>query len=101
MSMSRCSATVLTVCGSVGFVDPGMTCGWPQIFMMSGRVAAAGALRVEGVDRAAVDGPQRGLEVARLVEAVGVQRDLDTHLVGRTQRGVDRRGREPQSSCSL
>ena len=36
MSMSRCSATVLTVCGSVGFVEPGMTCGWPQIFMMSG-----------------------------------------------------------------
>ena len=27
ISMSRCSATVLTVCGSVGLVEPGSTFG--------------------------------------------------------------------------
>ena len=36
ISMSRCSATVLTVWGSVGLVEPGSTLGWPAISMMSG-----------------------------------------------------------------
>ena len=36
ISMSRCSATVLTVCGSVGFVDPGITWGSEATSMMSG-----------------------------------------------------------------
>ena len=36
ISMSRCSATVLTVCGSVGLVEPGMTFGWEATLMMSG-----------------------------------------------------------------
>ncbi len=36
MSMSRCSATVLTVCGRVGLVDPGMTFGWLATVRMSG-----------------------------------------------------------------
>ena len=36
ISMSRCSATVLTVCGRVGLVDPGMTCGSPARVRMSG-----------------------------------------------------------------
>ncbi len=36
MSMSRCSATVLTVCGRVGFVDDGSTFGNEAIRMMSG-----------------------------------------------------------------
>ncbi len=35
-SMSRCSGTVFTVCGSVGFVEPGMTWGSPATVMMSG-----------------------------------------------------------------
>ena len=36
MSMSRCSATVFTVCGRVGFVDDGSTLGCDAIVMMSG-----------------------------------------------------------------
>ncbi len=36
MSMSRCSATVVTVCGRVGFVEPGMTFGWLATVRMSG-----------------------------------------------------------------
>ena len=36
ISMSRCSATVLTVCGSVGLVDPGSTFGSPAMVRMSG-----------------------------------------------------------------
>ncbi len=36
MSMSRCSATVLTVCGSVGLVEPGMMCGSEARVRMSG-----------------------------------------------------------------
>ena len=36
ISMSRCSATVLTVCGRVGLVEPGITCGSPAIVRMSG-----------------------------------------------------------------
>ena len=36
ISMSRCSATVLTVCGSVGLVDPGITCGSEATVRMSG-----------------------------------------------------------------
>jgi hypothetical protein len=36
ISMSRCSSTVLTVCGIVGFVDEGSTLGWLATTMMSG-----------------------------------------------------------------
>ncbi len=36
ISMSRCSATVFTVCGSVGLVEPGMTFGSDAIERMSG-----------------------------------------------------------------
>ena len=36
MSMSRCSSTVLTVCGIVGLVDEGRTLAWPARTMMSG-----------------------------------------------------------------
>ena len=36
MSMSRCSASVLTVYGRVGLVDDGSTFGSPAILMMSG-----------------------------------------------------------------
>ena len=56
ISMSRCSATVLTVCGSVGLVEPGSTIGRPASLRMSGRVPAARALDVERVrcDRPAI-----------------------------------------------
>ncbi len=36
ISMSRCSATVLTVCGRVGFVEEGRTFWWLATVMMSG-----------------------------------------------------------------
>jgi hypothetical protein len=36
INMSRCSASVLTVCGRVGFVLDGMTCGNDATVMMSG-----------------------------------------------------------------
>ena len=36
ISMSRCSAIVLTVCGRVGFVDDGSTLAYEAIRMMSG-----------------------------------------------------------------
>ena len=36
ISMSRCSATVLTVCGRVGFVDDGSTLACDATVMMSG-----------------------------------------------------------------
>ena len=36
ISMSRCSSTVLTVCGRVGFVEDGSTFGAEATVMMSG-----------------------------------------------------------------
>ena len=90
ISMSRCSATVFTVCGSVGLVEPGITCGWRGDLDDVRRVPTAGTLGVEGVDGAAADRRQRRLEVAGLVEAVGVQRDLEPELVRGPQRSVDR-----------
>ena len=36
ISMSRCSSTVLTVCGRVGLVEDGRMFGWPATVMMSG-----------------------------------------------------------------
>ena len=93
ISMSRCSSTVLTVCGRVGFVDDGSTlavrCDGDDV----GRVAAAGALGVVRVDRPAGDGGQRRVDVAGLVERVGVDGDLHARLVGDGEAGVDRRRR--------
>ena len=36
ISMSRCSSSVFTVKGRVGLVEDGITCGSPQMRMMSG-----------------------------------------------------------------
>ena len=47
-----------------------------------GRVAAAGALGVEGVDGAALEGRDGVLDEARFVQRVGVDRHLHVHLVG-------------------
>ena len=61
-----------------------------------GGVAAAGAFRVIGVDRPAVDGGDGVLDEARLVERVGVNGDLNVELVGDGEAGVDcRRRRAP------
>ena len=54
------------------------------------RVAAAGALGVEGVDGAALERRDRVLDEARFVERVGVDRDLHVVFVGDRQAAVDR-----------
>ena len=59
ISMSRCSAIVLTVCGRVGFVDDGSTFGCDGDGDDVGRVAAARAFGVVRVDRAARDRGER------------------------------------------
>jgi len=53
------------------------------------RVAAAGALGVVRVDRAALERRQRVLEEARLVERVGVDGHLHVELVGHGKAGAD------------
>ena len=55
-----------------------------------GRVAAAGALGVEGVDGAALEGGDGVLDEAGFVQRVGVDRDLHVHLVGDGEAAVDR-----------
>ena len=50
MSMSRCSARVLTVCGRVGLVEDGSTLGASGDRDDVRRVATARALGVVGVD---------------------------------------------------
>ena len=55
-----------------------------------GRMAAAGALGVEGVDRAALEGGDGVLDEAALVQRVGVDHHLHVHAVGDRQAAVDR-----------
>ena len=102
ISMSRCSSTVLTVYGRVGLVDDGSTLRHAARLDDVGRVPAAGALGVIGVDRAPLERRQRVLDEARLVERVGVNRDLDV-VAPRRRSGSSRSRRAcvPQSSCSL
>ena len=52
-------------------------------------VATASTFGMEGVDGAALEGAQRGFDEARFVERVGVDGDLDVHLVGHRQAAVD------------
>src|SRR5207253_9992712 len=54
-----------------------------------GRVAPADALDVVGVDRAPVDGRHCLVELARLVDAVGVHGDLDVVGVGNGEGLID------------
>ena len=90
ISMSRCSATVLTVCGRVGLVDDGSTFGNDAIRMMSGAWPPPApsvwyAWIVRPAIASIVDSRKPGL-----VERVGVDRDLDARLVADAQAGVDR-----------
>ena len=102
ISMSRCSSTVLTVCGRVGFVDDGSTLGCDGDGDDVGGVAAAGALGVVRVDRAPGDRGQRRVDVAGLVERVGVDGHLHAGLRRRRVRQASiAAGVVPQSSCSL
>ncbi len=54
-------------------------------------MAAAGPLGMEGVDRAAANGPNRVLHEARLVEGVGVDAHLHVVAIGDAEAAVDRR----------
>ncbi len=58
-----------------------------------GRVAAAGAFGVIGVNRAPVDRRNRVFDESGFVQRVGVNRDLHVELVGDRQALVDRRRR--------
>src|SRR6185436_7479455 len=58
-----------------------------------GRVPAAGALGVEGVDGAALEGGDGVLHEARLVERVGVDHDLHVVVVAHGEGAVDDGGR--------
>ena len=55
-------------------------------------MSAAGAFGVVGVDRAAVHGGDRILDVSALVERIGVDGHLHVETVGDRQRGADRSG---------
>ena len=57
-----------------------------------GRVTAARAFGVIGVDGAARDGADRVFDKAGFVERVGVNGDLDVEFVGDLQAGIDRGG---------
>src|SRR6185312_762895 len=57
------------------------------------RMAAARPLGVESGDGAALEGGARGLDEARFVQRVGVDRDLHVHAVGDGEAIVDRRRR--------
>ena len=58
-----------------------------------GRVAAAGALGVEGVDGAALERGDGVLDEAGFVQRVGVDHHLHVETIGHRQAVVDRRGR--------
>jgi hypothetical protein len=56
-------------------------------------MAAAGALGMEGVDGAALEGGDGVLDEAGLVQRVGVDGDGDVGLLGDRETDVDGRGR--------
>ena len=84
---------VLRVYGRVGLVDDGSTFLQPGDLDDVGRVAAAGAFGVEGVDGAALERLDGVLDEAGFVERVGVDHHLHVVVVGDRQAAVDRRRR--------
>ena len=82
ISMSRCSSSVLTVYGRVGLVELGQHVRLAADADDVRRVAAARALGVVGVDRPALERGDRVVDEARLVQRVGVDRDLDVVALG-------------------
>ncbi len=101
ISMSRCSATVFTVCGSVGLVEPGMTCGWPATVRMSGAwPPPAPSAWKAWIDRPAMAARVDSTKPASL-------RLSECSATCRPQSSAARRaasmaaGVEPQSSCTL
>jgi hypothetical protein len=78
------------------FVEDGRTCGCPATVMMSGCVAAAGALGVVRVDRSPGDGGERRLDESGFVQRVGVDGRHHAGRLAHAQACVDRgRGRAP------
>ncbi len=71
----------------------GQHIGFAHQFHDVGRVAAARAFGVKGVDAAALEGGQRVFHKARFVEGVGVDRDLGVGGLGHVQAVVDGRWR--------
>ena len=86
--------------GIVGVVDEQMTWLADEAQQVRG-VAAAGALDVVGVDGPAGDRGDRVLELARLVEAVGVERHRDVVGVGERSARSMSSGYAPLSSWTL
>lgn len=82
---------VLRVNGRVGLVGFGQHVGEAAGLDDVRCVAAAGALGVVGVDGAALEGAEGGLDEAGFVEGVGVDRHLDVVALGDLQAVVDRR----------
>ena len=101
ISMSRCSSRVLRVYGRVGLVDDGRTFGVRGDPDDVRRVPAPGPLGVVRVDRPAADRGERRLEVAGLVQRVGVDRHLHPGLDATVRQASIAAGVVPQSSCSL
>jgi hypothetical protein len=72
---------VLTVYGRVGLVEDGRRSTGRDLDDI-GRMAAAGAFGVEGVDGAALEGADGVLDEAALVQRVGVEHHLHVVVVG-------------------
>ena len=94
ISMSRCSSTVLTVCGRVGLVEDGSTFGCRGDRDDVRRMAAAGALGVVGVDRRGRRSPRASTAGSRPRSSVSVWIATCTPVSSAdAQAGVDRRRR--------
>ena len=92
MSMSSASSSVFTVYGRVGVVDDGMTLASPHTLMMSGACPPPGSFGVKCVNGSALEGRDSIFDKAAFVQRVGVDENLDIHLVGHGQTAVDGRG---------
>ena len=81
---------VLRVNGRVGLVEDGSTFFKPGDLDDIRRVAAAGALGVEGVDGAALEGLYGVLDEAGFVQRIRMQHHLDVVIVGHAEAVIDR-----------
>ena len=84
--IGTCSAAALTPNGIVGVVDEQRMFGLADEAEQVRHVAAAAPLHVVGVDRPPGDRRDRVLELGRLVQPVGVERDGDVVGIGEPQR---------------
>ena len=83
---------MFTVCGRVGFVDDGNTFGCDATVMMSGACPPpAPSVWKVWIDLPAIAASVL-VDVAGLVERVGVDRHLHARRIGHAEAGIDRRG---------